>query len=156
MAKEDTDRCYHSTAVLLPDGRVLSAGGGEYRPDSVNDNPLDQSHSDGQIYSPPYLCQGGQRPDIMKAPDKVGYGQTFDVGTSNPGQIDMVTWVRLSSVTHSFNANQRINFLTFVRNAKTLTVTAPPKANVCPPGHYMLFVLDKNKIPSIAKIINIQ
>ena len=32
MASEAVDRCYHSTAVLLPDGRVFSGGGGEYAP----------------------------------------------------------------------------------------------------------------------------
>jgi hypothetical protein len=61
-------------------------------------------------------------------------------------------------VTHSFNSNQRINFLkfTFTAGATSLSVTAPANANLCPPGHYMLFVLDKNEVPSVAEIIRIQ
>ena len=112
MAKADVDRCYHSTAVLLPDATVLSAGGGEYSPrnDGQPNDPKD-SHKDAQIFKPPYLFRAGTRPNILSAPDDVTYGQTFTVGTSNPGQVGQVNWVRLSSVTHSFNTNQRINFL---------------------------------------------
>ena len=60
------------------------------------------------------------------------YGQTFTVGTSDPDQVGQVNWVRLSSVTHSFNTNQRINFLKFTADATTLKVTAPANANLCP------------------------
>ena len=84
------------------------------------------------------------------------YGATFTVGTSNPGNIGQVNWVRLSSVTHSFNSNQRINFLDFTTATNALRVTAPANANLCPPGHYMLFVLDKGGVPSEAKMIQIR
>jgi galactose oxidase len=155
LAEEQVDRCYHSTAVLLPDARVLSAGGGEYRPDNHHENDKKDSHRDAQIFTPPYLFRG-PRPDITSAPDSVTYGQTFDVGTSNPSQVGQVNWVRLSSVTHSFNVNQRFNRLNFTTGGPGLRVTAPPDPNVCPPGHYMLFVLNKNKVPSVARIIRIQ
>jgi len=154
MAAESVPRWYHSTAVLLPDARVLSAGGGEYRPDNVAENDPKDSHREVQIFSPPYLFRG-PRPDITVAPDEVGYGQVFDVGTSHPENVGMVNMVRLSSVTHAFNQNQRINFLTFTVESGKLKVTAPQNSKVCPPGHYMLFVLNKDKVPSIAKIIRV-
>jgi galactose oxidase len=59
-------------------------------------------------------------------------------------------------VTHSFDQNQRINFLPFKVAAGKLNVTSPANANVCPPGHYMLFVLNQAKVPSVAKIVQIQ
>jgi galactose oxidase len=156
MATEDVDRCYHSTAVLLPDATVLSAGGGEYDPrnDGHQNDPKD-SHKNAQIFKPPYLFRGGTRPEIVSAPDEVTYGQTFTVATSVPGQIAQVSWVRLSSVTHSFNTNQRIKFLNFTGSATALSVTAPASANVCLPGHYMLFVLNKDGVPSVARTIRI-
>jgi hypothetical protein len=58
-------------------------------------------------------------------------------------------------VTHSFNQNQRINFLAFQAGANQLTVTAPANGNVCPPGHYMLFLLNQAGVPSMANIIQI-
>jgi hypothetical protein len=156
MADECKDRCYHSTAILLPDGRVLSGGGGEFFPTANTPNDLNDSHPDAQIFSPPYLFQGGTRLEITSAPDQVTYKATFDVVATNPDSVSQVNWIRLSSVTHSFNTGQRINFLKFKSDGKKLTVQAPDSAAVCPPGHYMLFVLDAAKVPSIAKIINIQ
>jgi hypothetical protein len=161
MAKADRDRCYHSTAFLLPDATVVSAGGGEYSPseDGRTPNPPGDTHQDAQIFSPPYLFKADgtrvARPDITSAPNDVTYGQTFTVGTSHPDQVGAVNWVRLSSVTHSFNMNQRINILRFTPGAGVVSVTAPANANLCPPGHYMLFVLNKGGAPSIAKVIKI-
>ena len=154
LAAEDVDRCYHSTSILLPDATVLSAGGGEYRPDNIHPNADKDSHRDAQIYHPPYLFRGA-RPDLTAAPDTVGYGQDFPVGTSHPEEIGLVSWIRLSSVTHSFNMDQRINFLAFSVARGGLTITAPANADVCPPGYYMLFLLNKAKVPSIAKMLRV-
>ena len=158
LAAEQTDRCYHSTAALLPDGTVLSAGSGEFilnegTPQQVANNPQD-THHDAQVFSPPYLFKG-PRPQITSAPDSVNYGGTFEIGTAQPEQIATVTLIRLSSVTHSFNAGQRINFLPAQVAGGTLTATAPPNANVCPPGHYMLFIVNLQGVPSVAKIIQV-
>lgn len=131
---------YHSNALLLPDGRVLTTGG--------DDQP------NAEIFSPPYLFKGA-RPTISSAPAAVGYGQTFFVQTPNAASITKVTWIRLPSVTHAFDMNQRINRLNFSQASGGLNVTAPASANLCPPGHYMIFILDGNGVPSVAKIIQI-
>jgi hypothetical protein len=156
LTAESVDRCYHATAMLLPDARVLSAGGGEYRPDGVVTNDPEDSHRDAQIFSPPYLFQDGPRPVITAAPVSVRYGDTFDVGTTQPDDVGTVSWIRLPSVTHSCNENQRINFLSFQRAPQKVQVTAPASADVCPPGHYMLFLLSQSGTPSVARIIQIQ
>lgn len=154
LAAEETDRGYHSTAVLLPDGRVLSAGSGEYRPDDVHANPPEDNHRQAQIFSPPYLFRG-PRPVITSAPAAVDYGETFDVTVSTAHGIGKVTWIRLPSVTHAFDQSQRINILGFVKDSDPLKVTAPERPEVCPPGHYMLFVLNEAAVPSEAAIVQI-
>lgn len=144
-------RGYHSVALLLPDGRVLSAGG-------------DIGGSTAEVFSPPYLFRG-TRPTIssVKAtPTSTGtintvrYGQTFFVGTQQATSINRVTWIRLPSVTHSFNFNQGMNRLSFAQAAGGLNVTAPANSASCPPGHYMLFILNGDGVPSQARILRIR
>jgi galactose oxidase-like protein len=88
----------------------------------------------------------------------VVYGETFSVGTPDASTIAKVTWIRLSSVTHSTNMNQRLNYLSFpppAAGATALSVTAAGSANLAPPGHYMLFLVDQRGVPSVAKILQI-
>jgi galactose oxidase len=152
LAAEDVDRCYHGTAVLLPDARVLSAGSGEFMVGSEQNDPRD-SHRNGQIFHPPYLFQG-PRPEITSAPEETTYGQTFSLEVSGP-DVGKVTWIRLPSVTHSFDENQLINVLQFSVDSGNVTITAPKRPEICPPGHYMLFVLSKAGVPSVARIMRI-
>jgi hypothetical protein len=146
-------RLYHSTTLLLLDGRVLSVGSGE---PAASGQPNDQS---AEIFSPPYLFNRdgtlATRPTITDAPVSVNYGQVFTIGTPNAASITRVTWIRLSSVTHSFNQNQRMNRLSFSATGTGLTVVAPSSGNRAPPGHYMLFIVDSNGVPSQGKIIRI-
>ncbi|MGH3767794.1 MAG: galactose oxidase-like domain-containing protein [Pseudonocardiaceae bacterium] len=152
LAAEDVDRCYHATAVLLPDATVLSAGGGEF---TVGGEPNDpqRSHRNAQIFHPPYLFHGA-RPQIASAPEEVAYGETFSLETSGP-DVGKVTWIRLPSLTHTADQNQRINILTFRGDGGHVTITAPERPQSCPPGHYMLFALSKAGVPSLARIMRI-
>lgn len=146
LASMPTLRVYHSIAALLPDGRVLSAAGGQggestYRPSA-------------ETYSPPYLFRG-PRPTVSAAPVSVGYGQAFTVQSPEAADVRRVTWVRLSSVTHAFNQNQRFNELTFTRSGNTLTVTAPANGNLAPPGHYLLYILNSDGVPSVGRVVRV-
>ena len=143
-------RSYHSTAALLPDGRVL-VGGSEAAP------PLDKiDQRSFEIFSPPYLFKGA-RPLITDAPVAVAYGEMFFVETPDAMDITHVNWIRLSSVTHAFNQNQRINHLHFTPTPDRdgLHITAPANANLAPPGHYMLFILNDDGVPSVARIVQL-
>jgi hypothetical protein len=141
-------RIYHSNALLLPDGRVLSIGGG--KPAAAHGG---KNNTNGEIYSPPYLFKG-PRPAITSAPTEVGFGQTFKVGTPDAAGIDGVVAMRLSTVTHTHNTGQRRVPLGFTRAAGGLNVTAPSDRTVLLAGHYMLFVL-KAGVPSVASIIHV-
>jgi hypothetical protein len=146
LASNSVVRVYHSTSLLLRDGRVLHTGSG--------DAAGNADHFDAELYSPPYLFKG-PRPKISTAPSKVNYGATFFIGTADPAAIKRVTWIRLGSVTHAFDSNQRFNELSFVTTTGGLNVTAPSSRNLAPPGHYMLFILNGNGVPSTAKVIRI-
>jgi len=94
---------------------------------------------------------------ITSAPTNLQYATGFAVtlGSGSVG-IGKVSLIRLGSVTHAINMNQRFVPLTFTQAGNTLTVQAPANANIAPPGHYMLFVVDSNGVPSVAPIVKIQ
>ncbi len=140
-------RLYHSTALLLPDGRVLMAGGG-----ALPGRATDQKNA--EIYSPPYLFKG-PRPTISSAPSAANYGASFDVTTPNAAQIAKVSLIRSPSVTHAFDQNQRFQFLSFTAGAGKVTVHAPASANLAPPGDYLLFLVDTNGVPSVGSFVRI-
>ncbi|HWB36565.1 MAG TPA: galactose oxidase early set domain-containing protein, partial [Rugosimonospora sp.] len=147
LAPSQVARVYHSSSVLLPDGRVLHTGSGDGAnlPRELN----------AELFSPPYLFRG-RRPVITAAPATVAYGEQFTVATPDWAVIAKVSWIRLPSVTHAFDQNQRFNWLTFEAAPGGVTVTAPAGPALAPPGHYMLFLLNGDGVPSIAKIVNIQ
>ena len=141
-----------------------SGGGGLPAADGENTGgvaPALYGHKDVQIFSPPYLFTSGggmaTRPVINSAPSSISYGQTFFIGT-NAGLNAKVSLVRLPSVTHGFNQDQRVVFLNPPTNVTSsgFNVVAPDKADLCPPGYYMLFVSNSSGVPSVAKIIKVQ
>jgi len=153
LASNAVNRGYHSVSILLPDGTVLHGASGDANfPGTSTPYPNQRSH---EIFSPPYLFKGA-RPTITDAPATVTTGTTFDVTTPAAGQITHVRLVRLGSVTHAFDANTMAVSLQFTAGDGVITVTAPPNLNVAPPGHYMLFVLNRNGVPSTGRILRVQ
>jgi hypothetical protein len=146
-ASNAVNRVYHSTTILLPDGRLLHAGSGDggFLPRELS----------GELFSPPYLFHG-PRPAIASAPAVVTYAERFFVETPDAGTVVAASWVRLSSVTHAFDQNQRYVPLDLERTPGGVTVTAPVNPNVAPPGHYMVFLLNGDGVPSVAKIVQVR
>jgi Domain of unknown function (DUF1929) len=144
-------RLYHSQALLLPDATLLVAGGNPTR--GVYDPHL-------EIYSPAYLFNGdgsiAARPAITNVTPKViGYGATFQVATPDGNSISSVVLIRPGAVTHSFDMDQRLVGLSFSNQETTLTVISPPNANIAPPGYYLLFLLNKKGVPSVASFVQL-
>jgi galactose oxidase len=154
LARSSVDRAYHSVSLLLPDGTVLHGASGDANiPNTSTPYPRQNNH---EIFRPPYLFKGA-RPTITNvSKSSVTYGEKFTVNTPYAAQITAVRWIRLGSVTHAFDANQRANTLTFTRGSGKLTVTAPSNGRRAPPGHYLLFILNRNRVPSVGAIVQVR
>lgn len=147
-AKARRARLYHSSSLLLPDGSVLTAGGGP---------PGPVTNLNAEIYHPPYLFardgsgRAAARPRIAGM-GQIRHGRSFTVDLAGDSPIASVALVRTGSVTHSFDMDQRWQELAFTQSGRRLTVRGPRNTRVAPPGQYMLFVLNRAGTPSMARI----
>ena len=141
MASAQIPRLYHSAALLLPDGRVLTTGGNGY--------PRDRG------VLAPVPVQGHAPQHHHGARERDATARASSWGRPTPPASTSVTLLRLGSVTHAFNMNQRISRLSFTQTAGGLNVVAPTNANLAPRGHYMLFVVNGNGVPSVAEIVHL-
>jgi hypothetical protein len=147
-------RLYHSVALLLPDGRVVAAGGNPEPGTHVewDNDPHEEMRLD--VYSPPYLFKG-PGPEITAAPEEWHYGQDLDIASPQAGGIQ---WAHLRNgvPTHSFNNAQRLVDLPITaQGGDTVRVTVTDAPNIAPPGWYMLFLTDSKGIPSLAHWVHL-
>ena len=148
LAADTMVRGYHSTAVLLPDARVLCGGG-------IFDDPHDIQLN---LYCPPYLFNAdgcpATRPRLDGAPAAVAYGDTFTV--ASPDSIARAVLIRPASATHSNDEDQRwVPLARAGGAAPSVRFVAPSGGTIAPPGDYLLFVLSPARVPSIARWITV-
>lgn len=149
-------RAYHSTSMLLPDGRVLS-GGDDWVSYVLDADHTDQFDSTFEIYSPPYLFKGA-RPQIDDLPARIEFGGSFAVkgSTTDGHRITRATLVAPGSVTHAYDDNQRVLELPLQGAGDgAFRITAPTSGNAAPPGDYMLFLIDERGVPSVGRFVRV-
>jgi galactose oxidase len=151
MASSLVPRTYHSVAVLLPDGRVFTGGGGLCGPGCVG------NHFDGEIFTPPNLLNvdgtPADRPVITGAPATAANGATITVSTDRG--VTGFAIIRFGTATHGVDTDQRRIALAATAVSGGYSLTIPADAGVAVPGYYLLFALDANGVPSVAKTMRI-
>jgi hypothetical protein len=148
-------RLYHSTAVLMPDGTVVTAGSNPDGGSHVqwDDDPNEEMRL--EVFSPPYLFKG-PRPTISAAPAQCTYGQNIQISSPEAANIRWANLLRNCVTTHSFDSSQRLVDLEITSRAGgVVSATVPVNHNIAPPGWYMLFLVDSNGIPSVANWVRL-
>ncbi|POX49964.1 galactose oxidase-like domain-containing protein [Streptomyces sp. Ru72] len=145
VAADPQSRGYHSSAFLLPDGRIMATG----------DNPGNGTWNHNvSIYSPPYLFKGS-RPTITSViTNEWTYGTTQRITVDRP--IAKAELIRPAAVTHSSDPNQRFVDLPLSVNGNNVDLNVTSNPNLAPPGWYMLFAVDANGVPSVAQWIHLR
>jgi hypothetical protein len=143
LASQVPRRAYHSTALLLPDGRIMSAG----------DNRTGGGRQLIDFYSPPYLF-AGPRPTITSSPTQIAHGSRFSIGTSTV-TVDRAVLMAPGATTHALDMNARHVELSITPTGNGNFTATAPNVRVAPPGHYMLFVLTAAGVPSVATWVHV-
>jgi Domain of unknown function (DUF1929)/Ricin-type beta-trefoil lectin domain len=143
-------RLYHSVALLMKDGRVMTGGGGAPGPIDANDV---------EIYTPDYLLDSNGkpavRPSILTGPaSALSLGQSFTITTDKP--VKRVTIVKTGTVTHSYNTDQRFFEARFTTSGNSTSIVFPNDAVNATPGIYMVFAYDANGVPSVGKFVRLK
>ncbi|MEA2184207.1 MAG: hypothetical protein QOF69_3392 [Solirubrobacteraceae bacterium] len=138
VAADPIGRNYHSTALLLPDGRVAAMGS----------NPGNGGYElRVSIYEPPYLFKG-PRPSMTQVPAQASYGQQISFLVQSASTIRWAQLMRPMSVTHQMDSNMRLVDLPITVSGGVATVSLPANRNLLPPGPYMLNITDSAGVPS--------
>ena len=145
-------RNYHSVALLQADGTVFAAGGGLTGGGSAD-------HPDAQVFRPDYLFNRdgslADRPDITTT-DRAQYGDTISLQVTDGQAIERFNLIRMSTVTHSVNTDQRLVPVSFSDlGGGDYALDMPVSGNIAPPGYYMLYALNSDGTPSEAAVIQL-
>ncbi|MEU7552807.1 discoidin domain-containing protein [Streptomyces sp. NPDC044571] len=152
LATMAVPRNYHSVANLLPDGRIFSGGGGLCGDCATN-------HPDGAVFTPPYLlnADGSPKPrPVITAgvPPRAAPGASLTVITGSP--VASFVLMRAAAATHSTDNDQRrVPLVSKPAGTGAYTVSVPADPGVVLPGTYMLFALDAQGVPSIARFLTV-
>jgi len=146
-------RNYHSEAMLLPDGRVVTLGSDPLYGNKDN-SEAGTFEQRVEIYSPPYLFDKGPRPTITSAPSSVRRGSQFSIRTGAP--IKAARLVRPSATTHVTDLEQRSVALSVHRTATGARLGLEHGEGLTPRGWYMLFVTDADGTPSVGRWVRVR
>jgi hypothetical protein len=144
-------RMYHSVALLMPDGSVMTASGNPppYGQRAPWQPPQPNEELTIEMYSPPYLFASTAAPTIGQVTQEWGYGQTIDIPTPQAPNLLWCELIRAGVTTHAFDNSQRLVDLPITaRGGDRVTVQTPLTATIAPPGWYLLFIVDQDRIPS--------
>jgi len=169
LANATVSRMYHSGALLLETGHVITFGSEmhnvmDYYPlrtastcfPATENVCTDAFEYQIERFTPPYLLTGKARPIIHDAPESLTHGSIFHIIVESSQAIDRVTFIRYSTTTHNLNTDQRFIELEILAYfGSKIYLQMPPNSAIAPPGNWHLFILSDG-VPSISKTINLQ
>ena len=138
-------RNYHASSLLLPDGRILTAGGDVWN---------------AEIFYPPYLFAKNindktvlaKRPQIVNLDKDIKRGEKVEIEVN--GEISKVSLISTGSATHAQGSESKFRNINFtkVSNDK-IEIKLDNNSNNLQNGTYLLFVLNSKGTPSEGKIV---
>ncbi|HSV64377.1 MAG TPA: galactose oxidase-like domain-containing protein [Mycobacteriales bacterium] len=156
LASAAVTRNYHSVALLMPDGRVWTAGSNKNAKRSFPTPGVDNRELRIELFEPPYYS--ATRPQLTRTQASLGWGRRFDLLTPDPAGVVRVALMRAGAVTHAYDSDQRYVELASeptVGAVGAVTAWAPPSPDIAPPGYYLAFLIDAAGVPSVGQFVRL-
>jgi hypothetical protein len=163
-------RSYHSTALLMPDGRVWMAGSNmkcswsfhdpsaypsPSLPTSAQDDAIDHRDLRIELFEPWYFGRP-DRPTFTLPHTGASWGGQFKIDSPEAATISRVVLVRCGSSTHAFDPDQRLVEVTHsLLGPAQMTASIPANHNLLPPGYYLLFILNQVVDPNSGAVLDV-
>jgi hypothetical protein len=149
LASDPLDRLYHSEAILLPDGSVMVSGSDPEQPGVyIQEYRV-------EIFTPPYLMGNPTKPSFTIPSGQKSYGYSAPITVNFQGDVGKFTLMGAVSSTHGNSMGQRTFFPAYTCTGNICNVVTPPNAHICPPGWYMLFLLNGAGVPGTSSWVRI-
>jgi len=148
--KEDIERLYHSSGLILPDGTVYEGGGGA---------PGPLKNLNGNIYKPGYLFdpdtgREAARPVILRWSQDLDAGESYTITVDDAYSVDQVTMTKPGSMTHARNCDHRLLDLDFDVKSRTTIEVHTPNKNIMIPGLWMVNTISDG-VPSEGRLMGV-
>ncbi len=150
MSKSNFRRNYHSTSLLLPDGRIFVAGG-----DAWN----------AQFFYPPYLFSKdskgktilSERPKIKELKKTITNRRKQIMLVDDSTDIEKISLISTGSTTHAQASELKYLSLDFIKiNNNEIQFTIPENKNTLSDGTYLIYIISSAGVPSEGKITYIK
>ena len=150
MSKTNFRRNYHSTSLLLPDGRIFVAGGDVWNAHFIYPPYIFSKDSKGKTIL-------AKKPKLEKLKKEITNRKKQTMVVDDSTNIEKISLISTGSTTHAQSSELKYLSLDFTKITKNkIQFSIPENKNTLSDGTYLIFIITSAGVPSEGKITYIK